>query len=69
METRNQIKNILTDYSKDVIESINNSNFDTLAEIARRFSTTVADLASRNKIANPNRIYVGQVLDLGLCDR
>lgn len=34
METSNKIKNILTSYSKDVIESINNSNFDTLAEIA-----------------------------------
>ncbi|MBE5767322.1 MAG: LysM peptidoglycan-binding domain-containing protein [Clostridiales bacterium] len=42
---------------------------DTLAEIANRFGTTVAALASRNNIANPNRIYVGQVLDLGLCDR
>lgn len=37
---------------------------DTLGTIARRFNTTVADLASRNRIANPNRIFVGQVLTI-----
>jgi LysM repeat protein len=37
---------------------------DTLGSIARRFNTTVADLAARNRIANPNRIFVGQVLTI-----
>lgn len=35
---------------------------DTLSAIARRFGTTVAALQSANGIANPNRIYAGQVL-------
>lgn len=35
---------------------------DTLSAIARRFRTTVADLARANRIANPNRIFRGQVL-------
>lgn len=37
---------------------------DTLGNIARRFNTTVADIASRNGITNPNLIYVGQVLTI-----
>ena len=40
---------------------------DTLSGIASRFGTTVADLARINSIANPNLIYVGQILTLGLC--
>jgi LysM repeat protein len=35
---------------------------DTLNSIARRFGTTVTAIASANGIANPNRIFVGQVL-------
>jgi LysM repeat protein len=37
---------------------------DTLGKIATRFNTTVAALAQLNGIANPNRIYVGQVLKI-----
>lgn len=37
---------------------------DTLATIARRFNTTVAAIASLNGISNPNRISVGQVLQI-----
>ena len=40
---------------------------DTLSEIAERFGTTVARLASLNNIRNTDRIYVGQVLSLGIC--
>ena len=35
---------------------------DTLGRIAQRFGTTVAAIAQRNGIANPNLIFVGQVL-------
>ena len=35
---------------------------DTLSAIARRFGVTVQAIASANNIANPNLIYVGQVL-------
>jgi len=35
---------------------------DTLFSIARRFGTTVAKLQAANGIANPNRIFAGQVL-------
>jgi putative chitinase len=38
---------------------------DTLSGIASRFGTTVAALASRNGIANPNLIYAGQRLVVG----
>ena len=37
---------------------------DTLSAIAMRFGTTVAVLCQLNNIANPNYIYVGQVLRL-----
>jgi LysM repeat protein len=37
---------------------------DTLGAIARRFGTTVANLASLNRIVNPNLIYPGQVLTI-----
>ena len=40
---------------------------DTLSGIAQRFGTTVARLASLNNIRNTDRIYVGQVLSLGIC--
>ena len=38
---------------------------DTLSGIASRFGTSVAALASRNGISNPNMIYVGQRLVVG----
>ena len=38
---------------------------DTLSGIAARFGTSVAALASRNGISNPNLIYVGQRLAVG----
>ena len=41
---------------------------DTLSGIADRFSTSWRRLASINEISNPNRISVGQVIRLGLCD-
>ncbi|MBE0689865.1 MAG: LysM peptidoglycan-binding domain-containing protein, partial [Anaerolineae bacterium] len=37
---------------------------DTLSAIARRFNTTVQAIAAANGIANPNRIFVGQVLQI-----
>lgn len=33
---------------------------DTLSEIATKYGTTYQELASKNNIANPNNIYVGQ---------
>lgn len=38
---------------------------DTLSALAPRFKTTVNDLASRNHIANPNKIIAGQTIDTG----
>jgi LysM repeat protein len=35
---------------------------DTLLSIARRFGLTVKQLQAANNIANPDRIYPGQVL-------
>lgn len=35
---------------------------DTLSALARRFGTTVGNLARINNIANPNLIFIGQVL-------
>lgn len=35
---------------------------DTLSEIAAKFGTTIAAIASLNKISNVNSIYIGQVL-------
>jgi len=37
---------------------------DTLAAVARRFNTTVGALVTLNNIANPNRILVGQTLNV-----
>lgn len=37
---------------------------DTLSRIARRFGVSMSVLAEVNDIRNPNRIFVGQVLDI-----
>lgn len=37
---------------------------DTLTKIARRFDTTVQELADLNRISDPNRIYVGDILKI-----
>ena len=37
---------------------------DTLSRIAAKFGTSYEALAQRNRIANPNNIYVGQVLTI-----
>jgi len=37
---------------------------DTLSIVARRFNTTTTTLVQLNGIANPNRIFVGQVLQI-----
>ena len=39
---------------------------DTLWAIAQRYCTTVAELVRLNAIADPNLIYVGQVLKIPL---
>ena len=40
---------------------------DTLSSIADRFGTTWRRLSSINEISNPNLIYPGQIIKLGLC--
>ncbi|MEZ5237031.1 MAG: LysM peptidoglycan-binding domain-containing protein [Acidimicrobiales bacterium] len=42
---------------------------DTLNSIARRFGTSASNLALANGIANPNAIYVGQILSIPLGTR
>lgn len=37
---------------------------DTLSAIARVYGTTVSKIANQNKIPNPNKIIVGQVLTI-----
>lgn len=37
---------------------------DTLSGIAQRFDTTVSAIAEQNHIANPNRIYTGEILSI-----
>lgn len=37
---------------------------DTLSEVALTFGTTVDLICSQNSIKNPNRIYVGQVIQI-----
>ena len=37
---------------------------DTLSELAKRYRVTYGDLVARNKLKNPDRIYVGQRLVL-----
>ena len=44
----------------DVLDRVKSG--DTLWAIADRFGTSVSDLVFTNAIANPNLIYVGQVL-------
>ncbi len=41
---------------------------DTLKKIAREHKTTVKELAARNNIADPNRIYAGESLTIGGAD-
>jgi N-acetylmuramoyl-L-alanine amidase len=49
---------------KQVMASYTVKRGDTLFSIARRFGTTVDAISRQNRIANPNRINVGQVLQL-----
>lgn len=37
---------------------------DTLSAIAKRYGVTVADIQKRNNIANPNKIFPGQLLSI-----
>lgn len=37
---------------------------DTLSEIAKKYNTTVAALAAKNNIKNPDKIYVGQQINV-----
>ena len=37
---------------------------DTLWKLAQRFGTTVEEIQARNSIEDPNKIYVGQVLEI-----
>jgi LysM repeat protein len=37
---------------------------DTLFSLARRYGTTVSDIAQTNNIANPDQIYASQVLEI-----
>lgn len=37
---------------------------DTLSAIASKFGTTYQEIAKKNGIANPNKIYPGQVLKI-----
>ena len=37
---------------------------DTLGAIAKRYGVTVADIQKRNNIANPNKIFPGQLLSI-----
>lgn len=38
---------------------------DTLSALAERFDTSVQELAAQNGITNPDRIFVGQTLEIG----
>lgn len=40
---------------------------DTLSAIAARFSTTVSRIAAINRISDPDKIYPGEIIQLGLC--
>lgn len=37
---------------------------DTLSKIAKKYNTTYQELARKNNIKNPNKIYVGQILKI-----
>ena len=41
---------------------------DTLSGIAERFGLEWRRIASINEISNPNLIYPGQVIKLGICN-
>ena len=56
----------------EILGVSNNQNYvtytvksgDTLSEIATKYGTTYQEIAGLNGIANPNKIYVGQVLKI-----
>lgn len=37
---------------------------DNLTKIAKRYNTTVEELARKNNISNPNKIFIGQKLTI-----
>ncbi|WP_295728870.1 LysM peptidoglycan-binding domain-containing protein [uncultured Limosilactobacillus sp.] len=56
--------NVSTPTTSNSVSSYTVKSGDTLSGIAARFGTTYEALAQRNNIANPNAIYVGQVIRL-----
>lgn len=72
---KNRLKKAGYDYEavQAVVNSIllkNNSTVyivrsgDTLWDIAQKYNTTVAELAAKNNIKNPDKIYVGQKINV-----
>ncbi|MDL2258958.1 LysM peptidoglycan-binding domain-containing protein [Eubacteriales bacterium OttesenSCG-928-K08] len=49
------------DEEKHIIEVVVRRG-DTLSALAKKYGTTVQEIVERNKITNPNKIYVGQML-------
>lgn len=61
---QSQSTSTATSNSSSVSGSYTVKSGDTLSAIANRFGVSYRQLAQVNNIANPNRIYVGQVLRL-----
>lgn len=54
----------LEDVVQPVAEQYTIKSGDTLSAIAKRYGTTVAELAARNGIKDVNKIYAGQTLEV-----
>lgn len=60
-EVQSKVNEIIN-ANKKIIYTVKNG--DTLSEIAKKYNTTVQTLVSKNNISNPNKIYVGQKIEI-----
>ena len=60
-EVQSKVNEIIN-ANKKIIYTVKNG--DTLSEIASKYNTTVQTLVSKNNISNPNKIYVGQKIEI-----
>lgn len=60
-EVQSKVNEIIN-ANKKIIYTVKSG--DTLSEIAKKYNTTVQTLVRKNNISNPNKIYVGQKIEI-----
>lgn len=54
--------NEIVNAKKDIVYTVKKG--DTLSDIAKKYNTTYQEIANKNNISNPDKIYAGQVIKI-----